>query len=97
MPAILDRLLAAGKTQADIAACTHIPSKRLHEIAGGAEHTLYELKVLAKYADVRLSDLVNDRLETDQVRVLLRRTARKIVLRKIRPVIRRRFVRAQHG
>jgi len=80
MPAILDRLLAAGKTQADLAAGTHIPSKRLHEIAGGAEPTLYELKVLAKYADVRLSDLVNDKLETDQVRVLLRRTPRRRVV-----------------
>ncbi|MEA2417217.1 MAG: hypothetical protein QOI58_3874 [Thermoanaerobaculia bacterium] len=77
MPAILDRLLAAGKTQADIAAGTHIPSTRLHQIAGGAEPTLYELKVLAKYADVRLSDLVSERIETDQVRVLLRRTARR--------------------
>lgn len=76
MPAIIDRLLADGKTQADIAAGTHIPSQRLHEIAAGAEPTLYELKVLAKFADVRLSDLVNDKLETDQVRVLLRRTAR---------------------
>jgi Zn-dependent peptidase ImmA (M78 family) len=38
---------------------------------------LYELKVLAKAADVRLSDLVNDRIESDQVRVLLRRTPRQ--------------------
>src|SRR5947209_2496297 len=76
MPAILDRLLAAGKTQEDIASGTHISSQRLREIASGSEPTLYELKILAKFADVRLSDLVNDRLESDQVRVLLRRTAR---------------------
>src|SRR6185436_4947142 len=76
MPAILDRLLAAGKTQEDIASATHISSQRLREIASGSEPTLYELKVLAKVADVRLSDLVNDKLENDQVRVLLRRTPR---------------------
>src|SRR5436309_2703138 len=76
MPAILDRLLAAGKTQEDIASATHISSQRLHDIAGGSEPTLYELKVLAKVANVRLSDLVNDKLESDQVRVLLRRTPR---------------------
>src|SRR4051812_1709384 len=77
MPAILERLLAAGKTQEDIASGTHISSRRLKEIASGDEPTLYELKILAKYADIRLSDLVDDRLETDQVRVLLRRTLRQ--------------------
>jgi Zn-dependent peptidase ImmA (M78 family) len=76
MPAILDRLLAAGKTHDDIASGTHISSRRLTEIASGVEPTLYELKILAKFADIRLSDLVNDRLEADQVRVLLRRTPR---------------------
>jgi Zn-dependent peptidase ImmA (M78 family)/transcriptional regulator with XRE-family HTH domain len=76
MPAILDRLLAAGKTHDDIASGTHISSQRLREIASGSEPTLYELKILAKFADVRLSDLMNDKLETDQVRVLLRRTPR---------------------
>jgi len=79
MPAILDRLLAAGKTQDDIASGTHISSRRLTEIASGSEPTLYELKILAKFADIRLSDLINDRLETDQVRVLLRRTPRQRV------------------
>lgn len=74
MPAILDRLLEAGKTHDAIASATHISSERLREIASGSEPTLYELKVLAKFADIRLSDLINDKLETDQVRVLLRRT-----------------------
>lgn len=76
MPAILERLLAAGKTHEDIASATHISSERLREIATGSEPTLYELKILAKVAGLRLSDLVNDKLDTDQVRVLLRRTPR---------------------
>lgn len=77
MPAIIERLLAAGKTHADIASHTQIPSDRLSAIADGSEPTLYELKVLAKYADLRLSDLVSDRVDSDQVRVLLRRTPRQ--------------------
>jgi Zn-dependent peptidase ImmA (M78 family) len=77
MPAIIQRLLAAGKTQADIASHTQIPADRLAAIANGSEPTLYELKVLAKFADLRLSDLVSDRLDSDQVRVLLRRTPRQ--------------------
>src|SRR3954468_8305638 len=80
MPAILDRLLEAGKTHDDIASATHMSSQRLREIASGSEPTLYELKVLAKFAGIRLSDLVNDRLETDQVRVLLRRTPRQNIV-----------------
>src|SRR4051794_2446303 len=77
MPAIIQRLLAAGKTQADIASHTQITSERLNAIASGSEPTLYELKVLAKYADLRLSDLVSDRIDADQVRVLRRRTPRQ--------------------
>lgn len=77
MPAIIERLLAAGKTHADIASHTQISSERLSAIAEGSEPTLYELKVLAKYADLRLSDLVSDKLDSDQVRVLLRRTPRQ--------------------
>lgn len=77
MPAIIERLLAAGKTHADIASHTQIPSERLSAIGHGSEPTLYELKVLAKYADLRLSDLVSDKLDSDQVRVLLRRTPRQ--------------------
>lgn len=77
MPAIIERLLAAGKTHADIASHTQISANRLNAISNGSEATLYELKVLAKLAGLRLSDLVSDRLDSDQVRVLLRRTPRQ--------------------